>query len=99
MSMTEAQIKEIVSRVVAGMLHNVSGAASIERIPLADGVFATVDEAVQAARQAYQELSRLSLTKRGELISAMRTAAAKHAEELAELAVNETGLPGAACST
>jgi acyl-CoA reductase-like NAD-dependent aldehyde dehydrogenase len=58
---------------------------------LGDGVFATLDEAVAAAAAAYRG-SRLDLDLRRTVIAAVRRAALEQAEQLARLAVEETGL-------
>ncbi|MBI2264879.1 MAG: aldehyde dehydrogenase EutE [Armatimonadetes bacterium] len=56
------------------------------------GIFATQERAIEAAERSYQELARLTLEKRKEIIEAMRDTARSHARELAEMAVQETGL-------
>jgi acyl-CoA reductase-like NAD-dependent aldehyde dehydrogenase len=61
-----------------------------------DGIFATVDEAVAAARKAYAEFSSVSLERRKVFIQAMREAAVAHAETFAREAVAETGFGRAA---
>ncbi len=57
-----------------------------------DGVFHTIDEAVKAARGAFVALDALGLERRVKIVSAMREASLMHAEELARMAVSETGL-------
>jgi aldehyde dehydrogenase len=69
-----------------------AGPARPAEIPSGDGIFATVDEAVKAARKAFFELSALGLTKRFEIIEALRLAFRPQAEPLARLAHEETGL-------
>lgn len=54
------------------------------------GVFGNMNEAVEACWAAQKKLAALSLGKRGEIIAAIREAAARHAEEVSELAVAET---------
>jgi aldehyde dehydrogenase len=56
-----------------------------------DGVFATLDEAIAAASAAFRS-TRLELGQRKVIIEAVRRAATEHAEALARLAVEETGL-------
>lgn len=56
------------------------------------GIFASLDDAVGAARQAYRQLKGLTREKREELISAIRMAACANATLLSELAVRETGM-------
>ncbi|QJW46229.1 aldehyde dehydrogenase EutE [bacterium BFN5] len=58
----------------------------------ADGIFATVDEAVAAARSAQKQLAGLSIEKRECLIQAMREAAFNNAGLLAQMAVEESGM-------
>ena len=57
-----------------------------------DGVFSCMDEAVKAAKKAYEQLSRLSIEKREKLIAAMRRAVLDNLEELSRLALEETGM-------
>ncbi len=57
-----------------------------------DGVFNTVDECVTAATIAFRHLSEASLAKRNEIIVSIRESMLRHGDELAELALNETGL-------
>ncbi len=56
-----------------------------------DGVFATLNEAVTAARNAFRD-HRLDPDRRKVLIEAVRRATLEQAEPLARLAVEETGL-------
>lgn len=60
-------------------------------ISYGDGVFATVDEAVAAANKALEALRQTPLKTRKAMIEKMREMGRKHAEELARLAVEETG--------
>lgn len=57
-----------------------------------DGVFATLDEAVVAARQAFAQLNRLPLTIRKDMVAHMRQAGREYAAVLAEMAHRETGM-------
>lgn len=59
---------------------------------LGEGVFATVDDAVRAAGNAYRELDGMSLEGRQKIIASIRESMTEHAEELARHAHNETGL-------
>jgi len=56
------------------------------------GVFDTLDEAVAAAKKAFQQLNTLPLTIREDMVAHMRQAAREHALILAEMAHNETGM-------
>lgn len=57
-----------------------------------DGVFLTINEAVEAAKIAEKALMKISLATRERMIQSMRETSLEHAEELAEWAVKETGL-------
>lgn len=56
------------------------------------GIFDNVDNAVLSAREAQKVLIKLPLETRKNIIQGMRVAGAIHAEKLAKLAVEETGL-------
>ena len=66
--------------------------ASTPREALGDGVFATVDDAVDAAAQAFRKFDSISLEGRKQIIASIRESMFEHAEELARLAHEETGL-------
>ncbi len=57
-----------------------------------DGIFATVDEALSAARQAFVAFGELGIQARAAIIEAMRQALRPQAEPLARMAIEETGL-------
>ena len=57
-----------------------------------EGVYATVDDCVKAARQAFVNLGDATLSKRSEMIAAVRDAMRVHGDDLAKLAWEETGL-------
>jgi acyl-CoA reductase-like NAD-dependent aldehyde dehydrogenase len=57
-----------------------------------DGVFATVDDCVDAARAAFLNLAAQSLERRRAIVAAIRDAMRRHGERLAKLAWEETGL-------
>lgn len=56
------------------------------------GLFADVDSAAKAARKAFEEFERQPLETRHRVVSAMRAVTLKHVRELAQYAVEETGL-------
>ena len=63
------------------------------RIPSARlGIFADVDSAAKAARKAYEEFDRSTLETRYRVVDAMRKVTLKNVRELANYAVEETGL-------
>ncbi|MDP4170028.1 MAG: aldehyde dehydrogenase EutE [Bacillota bacterium] len=94
MQINETDIKKMVEQVLQQL-----GNTNVEKQPVTandisvgNGVFATVDEAVEAANKAWQTLHKLPLSTRKQMIENMRETARSHAEELARLAVQETGL-------
>ena len=62
------------------------------RETLGEGVFTTVDAAVEAAGVAFRELDGMSLEGRQKIIASIRESMLEHAEELARHAQRETGL-------
>ncbi len=86
MSIDQALIEKITLEILMKM--------QTEKAPSScdGGIFDTVDEAVAAARKAYQELRTLSLETRETLIKAMRDVAYKNATLLAQMAVDESGM-------
>ncbi len=62
------------------------------RLVLGEGVFATVDDAVEAAGAAFRELDGMSLEGRRKIIASIRESMLEHGEELARSAHSETGL-------
>lgn len=101
MQLDEQTIRQVVARVVAGLPAAEGATGPNEAGPSASsspglsglhGVFATVDEAVSAAREAQCALVKSGLECRGRLLDAMRSTALTHAEALARLAVAETGI-------
>ncbi len=57
-----------------------------------DGLFPTLDEAVAAAKIAFQRLNHLPLDIRKHMIAHMRQAGREYAQVLAEMAHNEAGM-------
>ncbi|MBX3056265.1 MAG: aldehyde dehydrogenase EutE [Anaerolineae bacterium] len=60
--------------------------------PGQDGIFPTLDEAVAAAKIAFQQLNQLPLEIRKHMVAHMRQAGREHAQVLAELAHSESGM-------
>lgn len=56
------------------------------------GIFSTIDQAVQAAEVAFQELGKLSLETRKEIIANIRKASRENVERLSKMANDETGM-------
>ncbi len=69
-----------------------SAPVSAPREALGDGVFATVNDAVDAAATAFRNLDGMSLEGRRKIIASIRESMLENAEELARLAHRETGL-------
>ncbi len=69
-----------------------SGPAVATRAALGEGIFATVDEAVEAAALAFRLLDRATLDRRQKIIASIRDSMLENAEELARHAQRETGL-------
>ncbi|WP_096156247.1 MULTISPECIES: aldehyde dehydrogenase family protein [Bacillus] len=97
MQINETDIKKMVEQVLQQLGGNSDSATAIAQpttsnIRLENGVFATVDEAVAAAKVAWEKLRVLPLATRTAMVEKMREVSRAHAEELANLAVQETGL-------
>ncbi|WP_346355461.1 aldehyde dehydrogenase family protein [Azotosporobacter soli] len=88
MNMDKDLIAKITAQVVAQMKTGEQPVSSDG----ADGVFETVDQAVAAARVAYQQLRQLSKSQREVLVQAIRDASNANAEYMAEQAVKESGM-------
>lgn len=94
MALSEKDIRQITEEIVrslSGTLKLDTPAAPPVSQPTGRWLCDTAEEAIQNARRAQEILSEATLEKRGELIAAMRGAAAQNAEYLARLANEETG--------
>jgi len=56
------------------------------------GVFENMEDAIEAAVVAHKQLSTLTLVQRNKIIQAIRDTSISHAEHLAKMAVEETGM-------
>jgi acyl-CoA reductase-like NAD-dependent aldehyde dehydrogenase len=94
MQISEKDIQKLVEQVLSSITTQTSVdiTKTASDIALGDGVFATVDEAVKAAKEAEAKMRNVSLEGRRKMIQAMRDVSIAHAEELAKMAVQETGL-------
>lgn len=101
--LTDAEIQAIISRVKTRVAHgDIEGKAGLAILAaeaveaadakLGDGVFATVDEAVAAARRAFLTYQSSGLDARKHIIEAVRASMREHNERLAYMARQETGL-------
>ncbi|HWM85390.1 MAG TPA: aldehyde dehydrogenase EutE, partial [Kofleriaceae bacterium] len=105
LQLDEARIAEIVERVMArlggagptaapapppGRIAESSGAARIPRA--SNGVYSDPEAAVQAARRGFEANERAPVALRAKMIAAMREVTARHLKELANYAVEESGI-------
>jgi acyl-CoA reductase-like NAD-dependent aldehyde dehydrogenase len=107
-ALSEAQIAAVVAEVVRRLGPGAAAAAQAAGSPAGpttgpaihtgsqvlgqNGVFDTVDAAVQAARDAYDQLHRTPVHIRARAIEQMRQVSLAHLDEMAVRAVQETGL-------
>ncbi len=96
-ALTERQVDRIAEQLAARLRGSAASsgpvsAPSTATAGLGEGIFATVDDAVAAAREAFRQLDALSLDRRVAIIGAIRASMLEHATELARLAHEETGL-------
>lgn len=87
MNLSEKDIRGIVESVLSQLDGKVKTTPAVHG---ASGIFRNLDDAFEAAHQAQKSLKNLEF--RGKVISAIREASVKHARELAEMAVQETGM-------
>lgn len=89
MQISEQAIQQVIEEVMGKLASN-ENPTSISQ--LGQGVYKTIDEAVNAAKEANEQLQHISLETRKKMIENMRKVSLEHAESLAQLAVQETGL-------
>ncbi|MGB9802809.1 aldehyde dehydrogenase family protein [Desulfofundulus sp.] len=82
MQVAQAEIYAIVEKILEKLNQQEEGM---------QGAFSSLDDAVEAARRAQEKLALMDLTRREELVRAMREAALANVRLLAEMAVQETG--------
>ncbi|PWH12927.1 MAG: aldehyde dehydrogenase EutE [Ardenticatenia bacterium] len=94
MTLEPEQIQKIVAQVVAQVRerHGLAPPPSPPEMQPGLGLYATVDEAVRAARAAFRRLDALPLARREVIIRQMRQAARESAQVLAYEAWSETGM-------
>jgi acyl-CoA reductase-like NAD-dependent aldehyde dehydrogenase len=90
-SLTGREIEAIARRIAAD-LQGASPSVCPTARTTGMGVYSTVDEAVQAARQAQPRFVRLPLETRAKIIAAIRQTMVENAATLAKAAHEETGL-------
>lgn len=83
--------KEVVARLRAQMQPPpLSAAPAVKDAASRDGVFPTVDEAVNAAFEAQKKVAAMSLEERGRMLDIIRRICAERAEELGRMELEET---------
>lgn len=89
---TEQAIREVVQQVLAELTS--SSRSTKSRTPAAGdwGVFATVDDAVQAAQRGFEQLQEASMEDREKALQCVRDICDQQAEELGTLEFEETGI-------
>ncbi|MDR3755008.1 MAG: aldehyde dehydrogenase [Terracidiphilus sp.] len=94
MQVQEQVIAEIAREVVARLRVQMQQPQSSTALPTAaaprDGVFATVDEAVNAAFEAQKQVAAMSLDRRGKMIDIIRRICMERREELGRMELEET---------
>src|SRR5690349_19169277 len=78
---------------VSAGAHMTGAGPGASRIPRGtNGVYQDAEAAVKAARRGFEENERAPIATRAKMIAAMRAVTEKHLRELAQYAVEETGL-------
>ncbi|HEX6301787.1 MAG TPA: hypothetical protein VF148_15110, partial [Acidimicrobiia bacterium] len=95
--LSESEIRAIIERVKgrvaaaefaerAGPTLRASDELAISEVELGDGIHATIDEAVRAARDAFSIYREMGLEKRKTIVESMRAAMLREGERLAYMA-------------
>ncbi len=91
---TEQTIRQVVQEVLTQLSARGAGQVTAARVSQGPdqrwGVFDTVDDAVKAAQEAFEKLSRASLDDRRKAIEIVKTICDTQAEELGKLEFEET---------
>ena len=85
MSVNEQMIQDIVQEVMAKLTIASDAAGN-------HGVFQDMNDAIAAAQKAQKQVARMSMDQREKIISNIRTKIKEHAEILARMGVQETGM-------
>lgn len=86
MELTSSEMSLIIEKVLKEM-----SARDIKE-EVSDGIFETIDEAIEAAYKAQKKYSEYTIEQREKLIAAMRKAIIDNAMAIATLCVNESGM-------
>jgi len=101
--LSESEIRSIIDRVkgriAAAEFAQRTGPAlqagaelAVSEVELGDGIHATIDQAVSAARQAFGDYREMGLERRKSIVESMRAAMLREGERLAYMAAEETGI-------
>lgn len=85
MTVNEQLVQDIVKNVVASMHLTEPGTAG-------PGIFTDMNQAIEAAKEAQKIVKKMSMDQREKIISVIRKKTVEHAETLARMAVEETGM-------
>ena len=93
----EQIVAEIAQEVVARIRMHLDGTpapaparAAAPSAPAGPGIFATVNEAVQAAAEAQRQVAKMGLEERGRMIAVIRRICEERADELGRMELEET---------
>ena len=84
MSVNEQMVQDIVKEVVAKL--------QLQETSAQHGVFADMNEAIEAAKKAQKHVHRMSMDQREQIIASIRKKTKENAELLARMGVEETGM-------
>src|SRR5581483_6680662 len=82
--------REVVARLRAQLQQPLVGETTRNATASQDGVFATVDEAVEAAHEAQKAVAAMSLEERGRMIDIIRGICHDRRQELGRMELEET---------
>ncbi len=95
--MNDTELKQVVEEVVKNMIGKVDAkadtkATKVKPTSLGDGIFEDIEEAIKKAKEAQIELHKMPLEFREKIIARIREKILENKEELAQMAVHETGM-------
>lgn len=85
MSVNEQMVRDVVQQVMARL--QIAGSTDNQK-----GIFEDMNQAIEAAKKAQKYVHRMSMDQREKIISIIRKKTMEHAEVLARMAVEETGM-------
>ncbi len=92
MDIDRQQIESIVEKVLEGLHSSSQSSAPSQPTSISDGVFQEMEDAIQFALVAHQELLGLSLEVRGRIIQAIRDVGRIHRQEYGRMELEEAEL-------